>query len=217
MRKEIRLSGSGGQGLQLIGRILAEALGVFEGKNVVQSSSYGGQVRGGSSRSDVLVSSHDEEIDFPEVMSADLLLAMTQEAADEYAGMVKSDGLVILDTTFVNRPPETPGRLVQYPFTLETKKRLGTQLPANVAALAAVVCLGKLARKESLLQAVNKLTPADKKEINLKALNIGYSRRKPALSNPGGRLLSRRFCAQTNDDACRNRPENLRQPISLRT
>jgi 2-oxoglutarate ferredoxin oxidoreductase subunit gamma len=174
MRKEIRLSGSGGQGLQLIGRILAEALGVFEGKNVVQSSSYGGQVRGGSSRSDVLVSSNDEEIDFPEVMSADILLSMTQEAADEYAGMVKPDGLVILDTTFVKEPPETPGRVVQYPFTLETKKHLGTELPTNVVALAVVVCLGKLARKETLLQAISELTPEGKKEINLKALNYGY-------------------------------------------
>lgn len=174
MPKEIRLSGSGGQGLQLIGRILAEALGVFEGKNVVQSSSYGGQVRGGSSRSDVLVSSNDEEIDYPEVINADILLSMTQEAADEYAGMVKSDGLVILDTTFVKNPPETPGRIVQYPFTLETKKRLGTELPTNVVALAVVAELGKVAGKEALIQAIGELTPEGKKDMNLNALNFGY-------------------------------------------
>ena len=174
MRKEIRLSGSGGQGLLLIGKILAETLGVFEGKNVVQSTSYGGQVRGGSSRSDVLVSLNDEEIDFPEVMSADILLSMTQEAADEYANMVKPDGLVIIDTTFVKKPPKTPGRIIGYPFTLETKKRLGTELPANVVALAVLVCLGKVARKEALLQAISELTPEGKKEINLNALNFGY-------------------------------------------
>lgn len=174
MRKEIRLSGSGGQGLQFIGRILAEALGVFEGKNVVQSSSYGGQVRGGSSRSDVLVSSNDEEIDYPEVMNADILLSMTQEAADEYAGMVKPDGLFILDTTFVKNPPKTPGRVVQFPFTLETKKRLGSELPANVVALAVVAGLGKAVGKDNLLRALNELSPAGKKEINIKALHFGY-------------------------------------------
>jgi len=174
MPKEIRLSGSGGQGLQLMGRMLAEALGVFEGKNVVQSSSYGGQVRGGSSRSDVLVSLNDEEIDFPEVINADILLAMTQEAADEYAGRVKSDGLVILDTTYVKVVPETPGRVVTYPFTLQTKKRLGSELPANVVTLAVVAGLGKVAGKEALFQAIRKLTPEGKHEINLKALDMGY-------------------------------------------
>jgi len=182
MRKEIRLSGSGGQGLQLIGKILAEALGVFEGKNVVQGSSYGGQVRGGSSRSDVLVDSADAEIDFPEVIKADILLAMTQEAVDEYAGMVKPDGLIILDTTFVKQPPESAARVVQYPFTLETKKRLGTELPTNVVALAVLAALGNLARKESLQQAISALTPAGKRELNLNALNFGYELAESGLS-----------------------------------
>jgi 2-oxoglutarate ferredoxin oxidoreductase subunit gamma len=94
MTIEVRLSGSGGQGIIFIGRILAEAAGVFEGKNAVQSSSYGGQVRGGSSRSDVLISPADEEIDFPEVLDADILLAMNQEAADEYSEKVKHAGVL---------------------------------------------------------------------------------------------------------------------------
>jgi len=117
---------------------------------------------------------NDEEIDFPEVMSADILLSMTQEAANEYANRVKPDGLVIIDTTFVKNPPKTPGRVIGYPFTLETKKRLGTELPANVVALAATVCLGNVASKEVLHQAISELTPEGKKEINLNALNFGY-------------------------------------------
>jgi 2-oxoglutarate ferredoxin oxidoreductase subunit gamma len=174
VRKEIRLSGSGGQGLLLIGKILAEALGIVEGKNVVLSNSYGGQVRGGSSRSDILISPPDEEIDFPEVMNADILLAMTQEAADEYGGLVKADGLVILDSTFVKQIPPLPGKVIRYPFTLQTKERLGSELPANIVILAVIAREGELVEKESLIATIKKLSPGGKEEINLQALQLGY-------------------------------------------
>ncbi len=174
MTTEIRLSGSGGQGLQLIGRILAEALGVIEGKNVVQSSAYGGQVRGGSSRSDVLVNPANEEVDYPEVMNADVLLAMTQEAAYEYGGLLKPDGIMIMDTTFVKNEPKTPGRIMSYPFTLYTKERLGSELPTNVVVLAVIAQWGKLLKKESLIEAVKKFFPGEKGKLNLKALDLGY-------------------------------------------
>jgi 2-oxoglutarate ferredoxin oxidoreductase subunit gamma len=65
-RYEIRLSGSGGQGLVLAGVILAEALGVYEGKNVTQTQSYGPEARGGASRSDIVIS--DGEIYYPKTM-----------------------------------------------------------------------------------------------------------------------------------------------------
>ena len=60
-RYEIRLSGSGGQGLILAGKILAEAAAIYDNKNATQSQSYGPEARGGSSRSEVIIS--DEEID----------------------------------------------------------------------------------------------------------------------------------------------------------
>ena len=65
-RYEIRLSGSGGQGLILMGIILAEAIGIYDGKYVAQTQSYGPEARGGSSKSEVIVS--DEEIDYPKAM-----------------------------------------------------------------------------------------------------------------------------------------------------
>ena len=174
MRKEIRLSGSGGQGLLLIGGVLAEAIGVIEGQNVVQSNSYGGAVRGGASRSDVLISPPSEEIDYPEVMNADILLAMTQDAMDEYGAIVKSDGLVILDTTYVKQIPAMAGQIIRYPFTLRTKERLGSELPTNIVILAVIAQMGHLIKKESLIEAIKKVSPKGKEEMNLKAMNFGY-------------------------------------------
>jgi len=174
MRQEVRLSGSGGQGLLLIGGTLAEALGVIEGKNVVQSNSYGGQVRGGSSRSDVLIAPPGEEIDYPEVMDADILLAMTQEALDEYKAIVKPKGLVVLDTTNVKQIPEMKSEIVSYPFTLKTKERLGTELPTNMVVLAVIVALSKLISRDSLSKAIEAVSPKGRAEMNLKAMNFGF-------------------------------------------
>ena len=90
-RVEIRLSGSGGQGMILAGVILAEAIGINDGKNVVQTQSYGPEARGGASRSDVVIS--DTEIDYPKSLRIDVLLCLTQQSYDSYHSLVKPGGL----------------------------------------------------------------------------------------------------------------------------
>lgn len=79
---ELRLSGEGGQGLVLAGKILAEAAAIYDEKNATQSQSYGPEARGGASKSEVIIS--DGEIDYPKAENLDLLLALTQEAFDNY-------------------------------------------------------------------------------------------------------------------------------------
>jgi 2-oxoglutarate ferredoxin oxidoreductase subunit gamma len=158
---------------------------------VVQSTSYGGQVRGGSSRSDVLISQGDEEIDFPEVINADILLAMTQEASNEYGHMVKPDGAVILDATFVKEPPKTPARIITYPFTLMTKERLGSELPTNMVVLAVIARIGELGGKEALVKAIKKRSPAGKEEMNLQAFDLGCELVETGVLNMGKSLRTK--------------------------
>src|SRR4030043_511021 len=102
-RYEIRWSGSGGQGLILMGIVLAEAIGIYDGRYVAQTQRYGPEARGGSSKSEVVVS--DDEIDYPKADRPDLLLAMNQRSCDDFFGDVKPDGLVIVDSTFVPQLP----------------------------------------------------------------------------------------------------------------
>ena len=78
--KQIRLSGSGGQGVITAAIILAEAA-VNEGKEAVQSQSYGPEARGGASKAEVIIS--DQPIYHPKVLAPGLVLAMTQKAADK--------------------------------------------------------------------------------------------------------------------------------------
>jgi len=133
-RYEIRLSGSGGQGLVLAGIILAEAAGIYQGKNVVQTVSYGPAARGGTSRADVVVS--DQEIDYPKAMGVDILLAMTQMASDESISDLKPSGVLVVDSQLVSQV--TYPRLVKIPFTQIAREKCGREQMANIVALGAL-------------------------------------------------------------------------------
>jgi len=90
-RIEICLSGAGGQGLILAGIILAEAAGIYDRKEAVQTQSYGPEARGGASRSEVVISNNP--IDYPKVIKSDILLALTQAACDNYVKNLTKDGI----------------------------------------------------------------------------------------------------------------------------
>ncbi|HRW23422.1 MAG TPA: 2-oxoacid:acceptor oxidoreductase family protein, partial [Spirochaetia bacterium] len=95
MRTEFRLSGSGGQGLLLAGIVLAEGA-ILDGKNAVQTQSYGPEARGGSSKAEVVVS--EEDIDYPKATDPDFLLALTTDAYKAY-GKLMGKGLIIVDSS----------------------------------------------------------------------------------------------------------------------
>jgi 2-oxoglutarate ferredoxin oxidoreductase subunit gamma len=174
MTTEIRLSGSGGQGIILAGEVLAEAMALHEGKNVSLSTSYGGQVRGGSSRCDILFCEESQEIDFPEVTQADILLAMTEEALLESVALVKEEGVVVTDATYIKGKVESKGRVYSYPLTLTAKEKLGTNQVANILALGMIAQITGVVKQASLKEALIKKIPASVKEANQAALLLGF-------------------------------------------
>ena len=98
-RYEARLSGLGGQGVILAGIILAEAAGIHEGRKVVQTQSYGPESRGSACKCDVIIG--DQEIKYPGVYRLNLLVALSQDACDKYAGELVEGGLLIYDPLYV--------------------------------------------------------------------------------------------------------------------
>lgn len=178
-RYEMRLSGSGGQGLVLGGIILAEAA-LLDGLNAVHSQSYGPEARGGASRSEVIVGW--EEVDYPEVTVPDLVLAMTQESADKFAGDIKPGGLVIFDTYNVKRVPPVPegARSVSIPITAIAKEILGREIGANVVALGVITGLTGVVSEKSMETAVLRRVPKGTEEANRKAFLAGLKAAKEA-------------------------------------
>jgi 2-oxoglutarate ferredoxin oxidoreductase subunit gamma len=151
-RYEIRLSGAGGQGLILIGKILAEAAAIYDEKNATQSQSYGPEARGGASRSEVIIS--DDDIDFPKAMNIDLLLAMTQEAVDKYVRDVKKNGCIIVDSHFVKNVPEGEYSVYSFPITEIAENKVGRKIVANIIALGAMERLSKIVSETAIINAI---------------------------------------------------------------
>jgi len=175
-RYEIRLSGSGGQGLILMGIILAEAIGIYEGKYVAQTQSYGPEARGGSSKAEVIVS--EEEIDYPKAMKLDLLLAMNQKSCDEFYPDLKPGGLLVVDSTFVKQVP-TP-KVFQIPFTRIAREKLKREMVANIVALGALTQLTSIVSPKSMEMAVLGRVPRGTEKLNRDALKAGMSAAKRA-------------------------------------
>ena len=169
-RYEIRLSGAGGQGMILAGLILSEAAGIYDGKFVTQTKSYGPEARGGASRTEVVIST--EEIDYPKVMQPDLVLAMTQEAQDKYCQDLKKDGILIVDSFYVGHISREG--TISIPITSYARERLGRELFANTISLGIIVALTGVVSKQAIENAVLARAPSGTEEKNRQALEIGF-------------------------------------------
>ena len=168
-RYEIRLSGSGGQGIILSGIILAEALGLYGGKSVAQTQSYGPEARGGASRAEVIVS--DEEIDYPKGIKLDLLLAMNQKSCDEYYRDLKDDGVLIVDSTFVTQVPTS--KAIRIPFTKIAREKFHKEIVANIISLGAITEFMDIISPKAMEAAVLARVPKATEKLNMDALKAG--------------------------------------------
>ena len=136
MKTEIRLSGSGGQGLILAGIILAEGA-IISKLNAVQSQSYGPEARGGASKSEVILC--DEEINFPKVRKPDMLLSLTQKSYDEYSKDLKEDGILIVDSSIKLNSTLSIKNTYKIPIIQIARDSIGREMVANIVALWAIV------------------------------------------------------------------------------
>lgn len=167
---EVRLSGSGGQGLLLAGIILAEGA-INDGKNAVQTQSYGPEARGGASKSEVLIS--EDVIDFPKVRNCNILLALTKKSYEQYNEGLKDKGILIIDSSVEVEINENYN-VYSIPILETATKTLGKPMVTNIVALGAIVAVTKIISKESLEQAVLARVPKGTEDLNKRALSLGY-------------------------------------------
>lgn len=170
-RYEIRLSGAGGQGLILAGKIIAEAAVIYQDLNATQSQSYGPEARGGASRSEVVIS--DEEIDYPKATKVDLLLAMTQEAFDKYHSDIKPDGKIVVDAGYVQPDEDIKAKVFSLSITEIAERETGRSLTANIVALGVITVLSGVITESAVKEAIMARVPKGTEEMNLKAFGAG--------------------------------------------
>ena len=166
----VRFGGIGGQGVVLAAHILGEAA-VLEGRNALQTQSYGAEARGSLTRGEVIIS--EGRIGFPAVRRSDLLVAMSQDAANELVRDLRETGTLLVDGSSVREVPPTAAAVFRLPAADIAKKRFGDGLYANMVLLGALVQLSGLVSPESVERAIRECTPKKDAETNVRAFREG--------------------------------------------
>ncbi len=169
----IIFSGSGGQGIITSAIILAEAATLHESLNAVQSQAYGPEARGGSSRSDVIIS--DKEIRYPKVIEPNILVCLTQAAYNEFASLIRPGGILLTDKFFVKHEKKVDARLVELDMHREVLKEIGRPIVFNICMLGAFIAITKLVKESSIMKVLEKRIPHGFLDMNKNALELGIT------------------------------------------
>lgn len=181
MRYEIRLSGSGGQGIITAGILLAKAAAIHEGKNAVQSQSYGPEARGGASKAEVIIS--DNEINYPKVTHPNILVSLNQEAYDKYSNNLEDTAIVIVDSSMVKNYDKDKYKTYSLSLITTLADELGSTVSANIATVGALNEICKIVNENGLLETIIEAFPPKAAENNKKAFYIGVELAKKAVEN----------------------------------
>ncbi len=176
---EVRFAGSGGQGVILMGVILAVAA-TRDRRHVVQTQSYGPEARGGYSRSDVIIA--NKPVDYPQLQGIDLLVALSAEAVSRYAHLLNRQSVFIYDEDEVADLSALPASTHAHgvPFARLALEETGRTQTTNILALGAVCGLTGVVSEASLEKAALSLVPPGTEDVNLRALRRGLRVRTEA-------------------------------------
>jgi 2-oxoglutarate ferredoxin oxidoreductase subunit gamma len=169
---EIKIGGLGGQGVVLAGEILGRAA-VYDGKNAVQTQSYGAEARGSAAKSEVIIS--DTRIGFPEVRKCDVLIAMNQEALDKNLKDLKEDGALLVDTSHVKKVPQTKSKVFNVPATENAEKIFGSKMYANMIMLGALTKILNIVSEGAMEKAIEDTVPKKTASLNKQAFKKGQA------------------------------------------
>ncbi len=170
-RARLVLSGSGGQGVITAAIILAEAAVIHEGMNATQSQSYGAAARGGSTRSDVIIS--EEDINFPVVIQPNILVCLTEGAYAENAPIIRPGGVLLTDSRFVTQTKKVDAKQIELPMYETVMEKIGKPVVFNICVLGALIGITELLKPESVTAAIADKVPKDFLKMNNEAFELG--------------------------------------------
>ncbi|HLJ79726.1 MAG TPA: 2-oxoacid:acceptor oxidoreductase family protein [Acidobacteriaceae bacterium] len=151
---QVRIAGFGGQGVLLLGEVLAEAA-VDAGLEVSWLPSYGPEMRSGTSNCHVRLS--HQPIDTPLVNEPDVLVAMNEPSLQKFASHVRPGGWILYNGDSI--PAECERRDVHVlasPFT-HVAADLGDERAANMVALGALLEISEVLPQATIDAALRRL------------------------------------------------------------
>jgi len=169
MRKEICLSGFGGQGIGLAGYILGRAFSLYQELEAVMTQAYGPEARGGASSANIVVA--DRPIDYPFVQHADILVVLSQEAYARFRPEAKDDAIVLIDSGLVT--PSQEDRTLNIPAT-ELAENLGRRIVGNMVMLGFLAAQVDFVDPGALKEAIESSVQPKTLPLNLQAFQSGF-------------------------------------------
>jgi len=176
MIEKIIIAGAGGQGVMLLGKVLANAA-LKDNLNVTWLPSYGAEVRWGAAHCMVIISSGD--IPSPYIDKADTLIIMNEPSLLKFKQRIKNKGLLLINSSLISpniiKHISPNIRQICLPFT-EAAVKLGNIKVANMIALGSYIARKKIFSKQTVFKVIEEIVPAEKKsliEINKQALLTG--------------------------------------------
>lgn len=170
-KKEILITGFGGQGIVLAGQVLGTAASLIDHRESTLTQSYGPEARGGACSAQVIIS--DSPIHYPYVRNPDILVCMSQTGYDKYAHLLKDSGILIIDQDMVRDPENAKGELFPIPAT-RIAEELGRKMMANIVMLGFITAVTGAASQQAMLTSVAESVPKGTEEANLAAFNKGH-------------------------------------------
>ena len=170
-RTEILVGGVGGQGVVLSGILLGTAATLFEGKQAVQTQSYSSELRGGSTRAEVIIS--EEPVTDPQVRKPDILIALAEDALSKYIHRIKPKGLLVIDSDLVKGAKPGDYQILAIPATSIADKEMGNIVVANLIILGALLKKTGLLSVEAMEKAIEVSVPKKAIALNLNAFRRG--------------------------------------------
>jgi len=173
MLLKIIFSGFGGQGVLMMGYVLAVA-GMKEDKHVTFLPAYGAEVRGGTANCTVVIS--DEEIASPIASSPEFVVAMNYPSMMKYQNMVKSGGAIFLNSDLISEDPARSDMTIVKVPANSLAHEMGNDRALNMIMLGAVAKVTGIVSDKALAEAVETVLEGKKRaliDVNQKALEEG--------------------------------------------
>lgn len=173
MRREIRITGFGGQGVILAGYILGKAASVYDGKQATMVQSYGPEARGSACAAQVVIS--DGRIHDPYVRRQEILAALSQEGYELFANDLVAGGWLLYDRDLVrlDAPPLHAEHVASVPATI-TAEQMGRRMAANIVMLGFLTGCTGVVTEAAMREAVRTSVPPGTEEFNIAALQKGF-------------------------------------------
>jgi len=169
---EIKIGGLGGQGVILAGIIIGRAASIYDDKYATLTQSFGPEARGSACSAQVIIS--DEPVTYPYVVRPDVLVVMSQDAANRFVPELKETGILLYEQDLV-KPPSVPGTVRAYSIpATRFAEQLRRRMVLNIVMAGFFTAVTGLVSPEAMRQSVEVSVPKGTEQLNLEAFERGY-------------------------------------------